>query len=90
MNKTDLIKKVASEAGLSRSKASEAVEAMLGGIQEALGRNEDVVILGFGSFSVVDRAPRAGRHPQTGKPMHIPATRQARFKPGKTLKELVK
>ena len=76
MNKTDLIKKVASEAGLS--------------IQEALGRNEDVVILGFGSFSVVDRAPRAGRHPQTGKPMHIPATRQARFKPGKTLKELVK
>ena len=67
-----------------------AVEAMLDGIQEALGRNEDVVILGFGSFSVVDRAPRAGRHPQTGKPMHIPATRQARFKPGKTLKELVK
>lgn len=45
MNKTDLIKKVASEAGLSRSKASEAVEAMLDGIQEALGRNEDVVIL---------------------------------------------
>lgn len=90
MNKTDLIQQVSMDTGISKNKAGEVIESFLKGIEDALAKDEEVVILGFGSFSVVDRAPRAGRHPQTGKPMHIPATRQARFKPGKNLKELVK
>lgn len=90
MNKTDLIQKVSENAFLTREQAARAVAAVFEGIEDALAAGEDVVILGFGSFDVVDRAPRAGRHPRTGERMEIPATRQARFKPGKTLKDLVK
>ena len=90
MNKTDLIEKVAEDAELTPEQATRAVEAVISNIEGSLARGEHIIILGFGSFAVVDRAPRAGRHPQTGKRMDIPATRQARFKPGKTLKELVK
>ena len=89
MNKTDLVQQVAESAHLSNEQASRAVSAVFNGMEQALAGGEDVVILGFGSFDVVDRAPRVGRHPKTGERIDIPATRQVRFKAGKNLKESV-
>ena len=89
MRKQDLIKEVATEAGLSDAQATKAVNALLGAIQDALAKNQEVQISGFGSFKVVERAGREGRNPRTGEPMKIAARRSPTFKPGTQLKRTV-
>lgn len=89
MNKAQLINAVADDAGLSKVSASKAVDAIIENISRALKQGEDVVIIGFGTFSVKQRAARVGRNPQTGEEIQIPATRVASFKQGKALKETV-
>ena len=89
MNKNDLISSVAAGAGLSKSDASSAVEAMLGTISGALKRGDDVRIVGFGTFSVSNRAASQGRNPRTGATIMIPASRNPKFKAGKQLKDAV-
>jgi len=88
VNKTELISKVAEEAGLKKVEATKAVTTMFEVLRNTLKMREKVAITGFGTFRVVERAAREGRNPQTGKPIKIPATNVVRFKPAKDLKYL--
>jgi len=90
LNKADLINHVAAAAGLSKSSAAEAVEAMLGGIIDSLRNGEAVSLVGFGTFSVANRAARTARNPRTGETIHVGPSRAPKFKPGKALKDAVK
>lgn len=90
MNKAELIANVASEANLSKSQASDAVDAMINSISGALGTGDEVKIAGFGTFAVANRAASQGRNPKTGAPITIPATKLPKFKAGKALKDAVK
>ena len=74
MTKAEFIDQVADRAGLSKKDASEAVDAVLETIEDALKRGSDVVFSGFGKFSVSDRAAREGRNPATGEKIKIAAT----------------
>jgi len=89
MNKNELIARVAADTNLSKSSASEAVDACLGNILKALKEGDDVRIVGFGTFSVSSRAAGEARDPRTGAKIHRPASKNARFKAGKALKEAV-
>ena len=83
MNKAQLIDAIAEKAGLS--KAKKALEAFVATIGESLKKDEKVALVGFGSFSVSERSARAGRNPQTGKTIQIPAKKVVRFKAGAEL-----
>lgn len=89
MNKNDLIARVATDAGLSKADAGRAVDAMTGAISSALAAGTAVRLVGFGTFSVVDRKATMGRNPRTGERIHIPAARRPKFKTGKALKAAV-
>lgn len=89
MNKNELIAKVAADANLSKSDAGGAVEATLDNILKALKSGDDVRLIGFGTFSVSNRAAGEARDPRTGQKIHRPASKVARFKAGKGLKEAV-
>ena len=86
MNKNDLVDHVAKEADLTKAAAAAAVEAVIGGIVKALGAGDEVKLVGFGAFSVGERAATTGRNPSTGAEIHIPASRNAKFKASATLK----
>jgi len=90
MNKSELINYVASAGGLSRTAAGDAVEAILGGITTTLAAGDSVSLVGFGTFSVVDRAARTARNPRTGATIEVAASKAPKFKPGKALKDAVK
>jgi len=89
MNKADLIKKMAAEADITQSQASQAFSAMVDGVASSLSNNERVILVGFGTFSVTERKARIGRNPKTGASLQIPARRVPKFTPGKALKERV-
>jgi len=87
MTKADLIESVASKVDLPRGQAERAVNAMFEDITAALKEGEKVNISGFGTFSASTRKARTGRNPKTGESIEIAASRSAKFKAGKTLKE---
>ena len=89
MNKTDLIDAIAAKAEISKKDAEVALKATIESIEEALKNNEKVVLVGFGTFSVKERAARTGRNPSTGKTIKIAASKAPAFKAGKELKEKV-
>ena len=89
MTKAEFIDQVADRAGLSKNDASEAVDAVLETIEDALKRGSDVVFSGFGKFSVSDRAAREGRNPATGEKIKIAATKVPKFSAGAALKKAV-
>ena len=89
MNKAELIDAVAEAADLSKASAARAVDAVTESIGGALRKDEQVAIVGFGTFSVRKRAARSGRNPRTGETIHIKASNVPGFKPGKALKDVV-
>lgn len=89
MNKTELIEAVAASADLPKAAAGRALDAMVEAITDALKEQEQVVLVGFGTFSVKDRAARTGRNPQTGETIQIAAAKVPGFKAGKALKDAV-
>lgn len=89
MNKNELIAQVAKDAKLTKGEAGEAIEATLGNIMQALQQGDDVRLVGFGTFTVSQRAATEGRDPRTGQSIAIPASKNAKFKAGKALKEAV-
>ena len=89
MNKSDLIESMASNAGISKAAAGKALDAMMKSITGELMTGGRVSLVGFGSFSVSDRAARDGRNPQTGATIKIPARKVVKFKAGAELKESV-
>jgi len=90
LNKADLVNHVATSAGLSKSSAGDAVEAVIGGISDTLASGGAVSLVGFGTFSVVDRSARTARNPRTGEAIYVAASRAPKFKAGKGLKDAVK
>lgn len=89
MNKSELIDAIAASADISKATAGKALDAVIESIQGALKQGDDVVLIGFGTFSVKDRAERTGRNPQTGKAIKIEAGKVPGFKAGKGLKDAV-
>lgn len=89
MNKSELIDAVAASADLPKAAAGRALDAMVEAVTEALKEDDQVVLVGFGTFSVKDRAARTGRNPQTGEPIEIAAAKIPSFKAGKALKDAV-
>jgi len=89
MNKTELINEIA-KVTCSKKEAALAVNAVLGTISKALKKKEEVAMVGFGTFKVVKRKARVGKNPNTGEKIKIPAKKVPVFRPGKTLKKLVK
>ena len=89
MNKNDLIAAVAEKTGLSKGDATKAVDGVLDTIENQLTQGGDVRLVGFGTFSVSDRAASEGRNPRTGEKIQIPASKQPKFKAGKGLKDSV-
>ena len=87
MTKAELIESVASKVDLPRAVAERAVNTMFDDIVDALKRGEKVNISGFGTFSVSERKARTGRNPKTGESIEIAASKAAKFKAGKTLKD---
>lgn len=90
MNKSDLIAKIATDAGLTKTQATAAMQAVEVGITEALVNGEEVTLIGFGTFKVTERQAKTGRNPQTGEAIQIPAKKVPTFKAGKALKDAVK
>lgn len=86
MNKAELIDQMAASADISKADAGRALDAVLVTVTNALKESDQVVLVGFGTFSVKNRAARTGRNPQTGEPIQIPAARVPSFKAGKALK----
>jgi DNA-binding protein HU-beta len=89
VNKAELIEQVARAADLSHAAAQRAVDAIFGAISNSLRNGQTVMLTGFGSFSVAQRAERSGRNPRTGEPITIAASRNPRFKAGKGLKDAI-
>lgn len=90
MTKTELIDKIASNAGLTKTDAGKALDAALDSIKAALKKGQKVTLVGFGTYSVSKRKARKGRNPRTGAEIKIPATKVPKFTAGKTLKDAVK
>lgn len=86
MNKTELIAAMAEKAQLTKADAKRALDAFTGTISEELMKGEKVTILGFGTYSVSERAARKGINPSTKKPIDIPARKAVKFKAGAELK----
>ncbi len=89
MTKQELVTKIAQEANLSKRAAEDALNAFINAVKESLAKGESVSLVGFGTFSVSERAARKGRNPQTGAEIEIPARKVPVFRAGKGLKEAV-
>ncbi|MGB7573380.1 MAG: HU family DNA-binding protein [Thermodesulfobacteriota bacterium] len=90
MTKAQLIAGIGKEAKISKASAEKAVNAFTNTVMKALKKGDKLALTGFGTFSVAKRRARAGRNPQTGKEIKIPAMRVAKFKAGNLLKSAVK
>jgi DNA-binding protein HU-beta len=86
MSKTELVEKIADQAKLSKIDADRALKAFVNVVSESLKNGVDVPLVGFGTFTIVDRAEREGRNPMTGEAITIAAKKVVKFKPGQTLK----
>lgn len=89
MNKSELIEAIAASADIPKAAAGRALDAMIETVEDTLKKGDQVVLVGFGTFSVKERAARTGRNPQTGEPIEIAAANIPSFKAGKALKDAV-
>jgi len=87
MNKSELIADLAERAELSKADAGRALEALIDAVKASLHKGEDVSLVGFGTFTVRNRAERTGRNPRTNEEIKIPASKVPAFKAGKALKD---
>ncbi len=89
MNKSELIAAVANETGMEKREAAKAVESVFDVITGALKGGDDVRLVGFGTFSVAERAASQGRNPRTGASINISASKLPKFRAGKQLKDIL-
>ncbi len=90
MTKQELVAKIASDSEITKKAAEAALNSVTESITGALKGGESVSLIGFGTFSVAERAARTGRNPRTNEEIQIPARRVPTFKAGKALKESVR
>ena len=89
MNKTELIAAIAEKAEISKKDSETALKAFIDVVTDQLKKDDQVQLVGFGTFEVSKRAAREGRNPQTGKTMKIAACKAPKFKAGKALKDAI-
>ena len=89
MNKSELVDAIADASDISKSSASRALDAAVDAVTAALKNGDSVSLVGFGTFSVKQRAARKGRNPRTGEEIQIAAATVPGFKAGKGLKDAV-
>ncbi|HOF57947.1 MAG TPA: HU family DNA-binding protein [Syntrophorhabdaceae bacterium] len=89
MTKAELVGAIAADAKISKVAAGKALKAFIDGVISALKKDEKVMLVGFGTFSVSKRKARKGRNPRTGKEIKIPARNVPKFTAGKAFKEAV-
>jgi len=89
MNTSELIEKVAAEAGLEKTQARKAIDAIVTAVTTAAKGGETVALSGFGQFKVKDTPARQGRNPATGETIEIAAARKLTFAPAKAVKDLL-
>ena len=89
MNKADLIEKMAADAGITKSAATDALDSLLENITKSLKKKQKVTLVGFGTFDITRRKARTGRNPQTGAAIKIKARNAPKFTAGKGLKDAV-
>lgn len=89
MNKSELIDAVANAADMTKADATKAVDAFIGVVTDALKEDDQVTLVGFGTFLVRQREARSGRNPRTGETIQIKASKVPSFKAGKALKDAV-
>ena len=89
MNKSDLVDAIAISADISKAAAGRALDGAIDAIKHALKKGDEVSLVGFGAFSVDERAARTGRNPKTGEAITIKAAKVPKFRAGKGLKDAV-
>jgi len=89
MTKADLIESVATKADMPKGQAERVVNLVFDDIVAALKNGQKVNVSGFGTFQISERKARSGRNPKTGETIEIPASKSAKFKAGKSLKDLL-
>ena len=89
MNKTELVEYIAKSADISKAAAARSLEAVIEAVTETLKKDGSVTLVGFGTFSVGERAARSGRNPRTGEEIKIESAKVPKFKAGKLLKDAV-
>jgi DNA-binding protein HU-beta len=90
MNKAELVAHVAQSAAVTKAQAEKSVNAIFQGIAASLKKGNDARFVGFGTFAVSKRSARTGRNPRTGATIKIAASKTARFRAGKELKDSIK
>ena len=90
MTKVELVGKIVSEGGITKSQAEKALDGFVAAVSDALSGGDKITLVGFGTFSVGERAQREGRNPRTGEKIKIPESKVVKFKAGKTLSEKLK
>lgn len=90
MNRTDLVNAIAEEAKISKQDASNALKATLNAISYALAKGDKIALVGFGTFSIAEKAARTGFNPRTKQAIEIPARKTVKFKAGVDLTDKVK
>jgi DNA-binding protein HU-beta len=89
MNKAELIERVSKDTNLTKTDVENTLNSITKWIKDCVKKNDEVKLIGFGTFTRTKRKARTGRNPQTGAEIKIPATNVPRFKPGKEFKELI-
>lgn len=89
MNKNELISEVADKCGVTKAAAAECLDAFIDSVSKSMAKGEEVRLVGFGTFTTVNRKATEGRNPRTGAVIKIPAARKPKFKAGKALSEKV-
>lgn len=89
MNKAELIDAIASESGLSKADSKKALDGFISATSKALKANDKISLVGFGSFSVSERAARVGRNPRTKEEIKIDSKKVIKFKAGSDLSDSV-
>jgi DNA-binding protein HU-beta len=90
MTKADLVSKIVSDVGITKSQAEKAMDGFVSAVSGAPATGDRITLVGFGTFSVAARTQREGRNAATGEKIKIPASKTVKFKAGKTLSEKVK
>ena len=89
MNKSELIDALAAKTDLTKADAGRAIDGLTEVITETLAKGDTVSLIGFGNFSVGERAARTGRNPKTGAELKIAASKAPKFSAGAKLKAAV-
>lgn len=89
MNSAELVDKIASDTGLSKSKASQVLKSFVATVTKQVQKGSDVRLVGFGTFKRITRKARQGRNPQTGATVKIPARKAPKFVAGRNFKDAV-